>query len=138
MRDIIFRGKRADNGEWVTGFYCTKDGAHFITTIGMYKSGKNYFSDVLVNPETIGQYTGTIDKNGKKIFEGDIVRTEFGRLCIFEWFENRVTRCWDLSPILTNSNLIHPAPYRTSIFDSEHLEVVGNIHDNPELLEEKT
>lgn len=143
MRDIIFRAKKVNDGEWIEGYHVKVEHwlddheMHIIfppyTTVYPHCEFTSYDE---IEPETLGQFTGLLDKNGNKIFEGDIVKTEFGRLCIFEWFENRVTRCWDLSPILTNSNLVHPAPYRTSIFDSEHLEVVGNIHDNPELLEE--
>ena len=133
MREIIFRGKAKLSGMWIEGSLIKVGEQCCILDADLDVIDGQ---EVPVIPETVGQFTGLLDKNGNKIFEGDIVKTEFGRLCIFEWFENRVTRCWDLSPILTNSNLIHPAPYRTSIFDSEHLEVVGNIHDNPELLEE--
>ena len=128
MRDIIFRGKRKDNGEWVEGCYATiqnpfsEDGRpvkHLIC------NGTNVFNYEII-PETVGQYTGLYDKNGKKIFEGDIIREQYG--CGYDDFR--------VEFVLGGFNMIY---IRTNqgkyAWYGENGEVVGNIHDNPELLE---
>lgn len=121
MREISFRGKRLDNGEWVDGnlFIDEKEDKHEIL-IGY----ANYRVSWEVAPETVGEFTGLIDKNGKKIFEGDIVKSYdiFGRVdgCGVVHWSN--TFCsW------------HFGKYKSMY--SEHIatyEVIDNIHDNPE------
>lgn len=68
------------------------------------------------------------------IFEGDIVRTKYGRLCIIIWFSNNSFTGWDLKPILTQENLDNDPPDEYDLFLPENLEVIGNVHSNPELL----
>ena len=126
MRTILFRGKRKYNGEWVEGFYYKdlwSDNAHYIIYDG---------TDYEVIPETVGQYTGKTDKNGKNIFEGDIVYCK-SRLdnaimvVIFECGQFRMVLSENYRSYQTNSGF-----YDINCFDKE---VIGNIHDNPELLE---
>lgn len=117
MREILFRGKR-NNGEWVEGCY-------------VYDNNQNYHIRAFDNcyyaviPETIGQYTGLTDKNGKKIFEGDILRATpncdvyIGHVYYedAQWFGAR-------------DYLAYAVAYSGA-------EIIGNIHDSPELLEVK-
>lgn len=127
MREILFRGKRDKRyGEgWTYGVpYTDHEGDCIIAT---------HCSKRVVDPETVGQYTGLTDKNKKKIYEGDIVKTKYGRLCLVKW---RSTGCFcgfDLIPIEAKSR----APKTWDLFYSKNLEVVGNIHDNKEILNVK-
>ena len=121
MRDILFRGKRLDNGEWVYGFYChvprgrlDRD-EHLIQTVK--KSGKMGMLHC-VDPSTVGQYTGLEDKHGKRIIEGDILSFRAGR--------THVVRFEDGAFILEDSAI--PIPFAIKS------EIIGNIHDNPELI----
>ena len=144
MREILFRGKRFNNGEWVIGFYAKKDGATFISEIGQYASGKSYFSDVLVNPATVGQYTGLTDKNGKKIFEGDAIRFHKFR-DEPDWvgvvrYENCHYIAIGRMPLAYEKRIDKEAfycPFEVAMsgIAKETIEVIGNIHDNPELME---
>lgn len=143
MREVLFTGKRVDNGERVFGSYVfepRRKGAFGQTISELDRerhyivSKKNYeFWEVI--PETVGDYTGLTDKNGKPIFEGDIVKTKYGRLCRVIFFESSAHRCWDLVPIGTTDNLKVKAPTSWDLWYSGNLEVIGNIHDNLELLE---
>lgn len=129
MCDIEFRGKQTDNGEWVYGVP-TKDGrGEMVMVENIFECeeyncrGANY---LYVDENTVGQYTGLKDKNGTKIFEGDIVkRFLLGKMCIYQIdYEN------GLASFIGREGM----KFTTFDYDSEEFEVVGNIHDNPELL----
>ena len=137
MREILFRGKQVDNGEWVYGSYVfepRRKGAFGQTISELDRerhyivSKKNYeFWEVI--PETVGQFTGLTDKNGTKIFERDIVssnkrKTWIGRGKV--WFGNGAFWCGEREW----AKLL-----RTVCLEDEQAVVIGNVHDNPELLE---
>lgn len=126
-REIIFRGKRLDNGEWVLGFYFRhEDGRVEIWQPGEFiLAGRNlgglwYF----VDPSTVGQYTGMTDRKGTKIFEGDIVTINGGEEPLVAAFINF---SWRL--------VSDKKEYRhySHLMDAEDIyTVIGNIHENPE------
>lgn len=131
MRDILFRGKIVRTGEWVCGgivhqtdHYGEPVDRYYIidgTETQDYDIGYEYE----VDPKTVGQYTGLTDKNGKRIFEGDILSFETMRGTIsFTVYYDEECGVWQ--------------PFGDSYcgFDPKDGEVIGNIHDNPEPLEE--
>lgn len=149
MREILFRGKRLDNGEWVSSgnlitfndegegkqFFIPEANAKCISThdeqdnIISFNSG-TFFK---VCPSTVGQFTGLIDKNGKKIFEGDIVRVRYdsndGKECEIRAVEYNSKECC-YYPMAW----VECCDYCDAFLEFIEIEVLGNIHDNPELL----
>ena len=129
MREILFRGKRTDNGEWVEGLV-----ARYNPKFDCANIVDGFESLVPVKTETVGQYTGLTDKNGKKIFEGDIVK-HYNHCDIKEYSEDigRVFYYTETCRFLRTSKLFpDDCP---EIYSSCEYEVIGNIYDNPELLE---
>ena len=124
MRKILFRGKSEDNGEWVYGYYACIGKRHYILTGKLNLIGAVNFEHYLVIPETVGQYTGLKDKNGKKIFEGDILRDDDNE-------ENGVVEFIDGEFYVVFGNVETHGIYDIACC----CYVIGNIHDNPELLE---
>ena len=152
MREILFRGKRIDNGEWVEGYYVHTRRHHCIIT-GCIDDGYvvhgHYANDVameVVDPATVGQYTGLTDKNGKKIFDGDIIRFRKFRdepnwvgvvkyeICSY------IAKGWmPLAYEKRKGEKLSFGGFEVQILGIEKttIEVIGNIHDNPELLREE-
>jgi hypothetical protein len=123
MRDIIFRGKRVKDGKWGYGsLFSSMTGQKFIRWEVDDDGEIEGIVRYEVIPETVGQFIGLLDKNGKKIFEGDIVRIEDFANAVVKWRED--IACWTLQGYIIGNT-----------WDSSMLEVIGNIHDNPELLE---
>lgn len=145
MREILFKAKRKDNGEWAEGFYFCMvhdDGSHvhhFIMPLGVDLSLGTPIEKIQVeiDAETLCQYTGLTDKNGNKIWENDIVKCyadtdDLGNYLYFFykviWHE--LYHCWWLSDIHTlEDEYLHQ-------YNPSDIEVIGNIFDNPELLGE--
>lgn len=135
MREILFRGKRTDNGEWAKGYYI-----HRPTAVCIGESNPSCIWVPAADPddstkifevfsETVGQFTGLTDKNGRKIFEGDIVKYSTNKFGII----NYGIACFSVQDIKSRNN-----PALDIIFaDYSNVEVIGNIYDNPELLEVK-
>lgn len=134
MREILFRGKRIDNGEWVYGNLEQDIDANTAKI-----TGYDYFVDQdgikhrkmfchEVKPETVGQYTGIIDKNYDRVFEHDIVEIVFQAksygIYYISW--NCETNGWDWN--FLSGNVVDVASFESAI------KKIGNIHDNPELL----
>ena len=125
MREIKFRGQTI-NGEWAYGLLCHKDDKWYVSNSAGIPTAYE------VRPETIGQFTGLVDKNGKEIYEGDVVKWE-GYIDIISWHQNA-------------NNYLAPGWYKGH--DSDDLgafhfkkhshkieeEVIGNIYESPELL----
>lgn len=122
-REILFRGKR-ENGEWVEGNLLTDpDGNHAYIQSGDYIFGP-FFE---VDPDTVGQYTGFKDCNAVLIFEGDIVRIKdyfYESVGVVSWEKAGIWFSGEDRLLCDNDNTIYL------------VEVIGNVHDNPELLEE--
>lgn len=133
MREILFRGKREDNGEWAVGDLLVND-----------IEGKAAIRDrstcgvTPVIPRTVGEYTGLKDQNAKKIFEGDIVRhrDEFWRTPMQSVVEYCVDK-WNYPAFDLKDNDYEEANGLQLAHERDiELEVIGNIYDNPEMLED--
>jgi uncharacterized phage protein (TIGR01671 family) len=137
MREIEFRGKDIENGEWVFGdLHTLCDKPHIHTEKSKFPyAGKRSF----VIPETIGQFTGLLDKNGKKIYEGDIVRHPYVDPIFRDLVESKD------GDGVTSEVVFHDGAfvvkydvndyiYLDGFTRNGHVEVIGNIHDNPELI----
>ena len=160
MREILFRGKGRTDRRWYEGYYFAlstttycfaedyaahpENTKHYITVERMIDWGlPNEHLKAEIDPETVGQYTGLTDKNGKRIFEGDIIKTHYantpkadfieqvvfhnGRFC--GMYESGKMKMWAPLP-----DGVKHFPQDKSVY-MEWCEVIGNIHDNPELVE---
>ena len=155
MREFLLRGKRTDNGEWVYGYYTkaryflNKKEMHIIFEPDVEAFPHCEFTGYEeVLPETVGQYTGLTDKNGVRIFEGDILRGfeypfcsningEFNYFAEIVWFDD--SSAFGIYTFKNpKSNVRGISEGNTDYleyFNADKWEVIGNIHDNPELLE---
>lgn len=131
MREILFRGKRTINGDWVYGdFVHGNERKSLRDSIFVYDSETQSFNDYEINPSTLGQYTGLTDKNGKRIFEGDIVKTDK-----FSEPNKQYIIKYDLQFGAFIGQDRYNIYFVTFDGDSGEFEVIGNITDNHELLE---
>ena len=124
MREILFRGKWKCNGKWVEGslLIWSDGGAEICHT---NPENEDELQKVIVWPETVGQFTGLTDKNGKKIFEGDIVEVMHESVYRCRWNEGNCEFGFVNESVSFGLAYVSP----------DSMVIIGNIHDNPELLE---
>lgn len=147
MREILFKAKRKDNGKWVEGYYCKMSETtycfkedyerkpvsehHYILQERMTDWGlPNQIVRIEIDSETLCQFTGLCDKNGKKIWENDILMARLD-----ESYPEDVTYEtveWNVAGWVTHETDSTDRQYLDE-FDLEHYEAIGNIFDNPEL-----
>ena len=143
MREILFKAKRIDNGEWIEGSLIDLDiDSGYCYIVPPYKKASilpiNFLLTdrmKLVAPETLCQFTGLCDKNGNKIWENDILMAHLDESypedATYETVE------WNVAGWVGHETGCTDREYLDK-FDLEHYEVVGNIFDNPELLQEES
>ena len=124
MREILFRGKRTDNGKWVEGLLWKKKYNHDKIFISYFPDEDDHEDAVVVSPETVGQYTGMVDYEDNRIWEDDIIKEGCNGLVGRVIWDNKL------------------GTYRLAGLGEDYVikdarlewEVIGNIHDNPELI----
>ena len=139
MREILFKAKRKNNGEWIEGDY-----NHFIDgRAGIEHTHQHLGSGIYtrvtieVDPETVCQYTGLKDRNGKKIFEGDIVESKFTKKPYPVYFgEYSYTNEYGEEDDACGWYNIEEGKYKTALGCKTDVwaTIIGNIYDNPELM----
>ena len=138
MREIKFRGKVKYNGnhkfsgDWIYGYYRNNDNGNAFITETLDEFDNYIFEEIEVDENTVEQYTGLKDKNGKEIYEGDIFEIKYNKKDFMVWVEYSekyaqfITRC--------EENILNDEPLGD--LTEKHIEVIGNIYDNPELIKE--
>ena len=136
-RKILFRGYNLKNQKWLYGYYLVNRGQHFICPDGIQNPLASW-EDFVVEEESVGEWTGLKDKNGKEIYEGDIVKAPlldpiFGDI-LSDAFDNVVISFHNGSFVVAYYKGRHKI-YLQDLFDK--IEVIGNIYKNKELLEDE-
>lgn len=131
MREIKFRGKMVEDNEWIFGYYVLTHDSHRI----IYEDYEGFYCEDEVIPESVGQYTGLRDKNGREIYEGDIVEQELlGNVPLDFGSFIGVVKFIDGTYMIENAE----GTFGVELFsETNPNEAIGNIFENPELLEEK-
>ena len=132
MREIKFRGKRTDTGEWVYGDLRHENSGRVVIMTNLNTWGDNgdnidpYGEDIIVSPDTVGQSTGLEDNDGKEIYEGDIVKDKYEKRYEVRYDDKRMS--W-----IAHSTI--PFENNLPLCVVTECTIIDNIHDNPELLE---
>ena len=156
MREILFRGKNIYN-DWIYGYLCQHRGEPVMDNNGMVLEGSDYYirdwaekidtgfygCNYRVDPSTIGQYTGMNDKDGKEIFEGDVIRAKYSIRCPVGFGKSSlriVTHDINyIAFVIFDDCRFYLEKANGNVYemplDSRNIEVIGNIYDNLELLE---
>ncbi len=131
MREIKFRGKRVEDNRWVFGYYVLTHDSHRI----IYEDYEGFYCEEEVIPESVGQYTGIKDKKHREIYEGDIVEQELlGNVSLDFGSFIGVVKFIDGTYMIENAE----GTFGVELFsETNPNEAIGNIYENPELLEEK-
>jgi len=138
MREIKFRGKRIDNGKWIYGSLIIEEDP-IADAFKYFIKPFNFLTGKLVVPETVGQYIESNDKNKKEIYEGDIVLIDGGdgflgvkQQYVVRYDSTNASYCFEIN----NGDKIYLTGFRNPDFFIENkVEVIGNIYENPELIE---
>ena len=134
MRETAFRGK-VYSGKWIYGLLEHCDDKN-MSVVGIYDEEAKFLFEV--NPETVGQYTGRKDKNGKMIFEGDIVKNGYSNTCGNFWDIGTVEyKSKDGCYCINNVGEEYPKRLTENQIKLRSIEIIGNIYDNPELMRGK-
>lgn len=159
MREIKYRGLRVDGKGWAFGFYYEQNGKSYICSEDHSDNADSYYNHEVI-PETAGQFTGLHDKNGKEIYDGDVLKTTHKKSSgpimyqtlahiynVVEWDEftsNDVVLfqngCFGvLESTSLDGDVSGPflPLYENGMWANHVSAVIGNIHDNPELLQER-
>lgn len=152
MRDIKFRGKEIDTGKWVFGFYLEQDICNMgskntkrdllIKDAGVIVQNSKCNSGTVIDKNTIGQYTGLKDENGKEIYEGDIIEFSYDMFIgNFNTFIAKGKVIFEEGAfyveVFENERTTKDEAYLLYSINLDTIELMGNIYDNLELLEEK-
>ena len=124
MREILFRGKSIYDGKWLDGDLYHRNEEVLITN---FYEGFN----IAVDPSTVCQFAGMLDKTGKRIFEGDVLKDDWGK--VYEVFFN-ARNCSFMVKLEHATNEWETGNYRLGEDWSDTIRIIGNIHDNPEFL----
>nr|DAG47022.1 MAG TPA: YopX protein [Caudoviricetes sp.] len=134
MREILFKAKRIDNDKWVEGYYVKKYDLLGKRHLILYVDNYVRWVCVEIDPETLCEFTGRCDKNGKRIWENDILMAHLDEFYPEDTTYETVE--WGVAGWVTHEANSVDRQYLDE-FDLEHFEVVGNIFDNKELLQEE-
>lgn len=134
MRTIKFRGKSLLNKKWIYG--CLIKHNSIVSKTSIVTESIADYRDCFVIDNTVGQFTGLYDNNGNEIYEGDIICGKYPKVYhVIEWYEEEATFCASLIQELKYKDMY--STLKKSWIKEFKKEVIGNIHDNPELLKQQ-